>query len=157
MKKIARTTMIAAVGIAGLSLISLLICLLFQRTFVDMQYGGVGDQVYFMLPVGAFLSCGGSFAVTLVMLFGACNERFPLKVDAICAGVAVIGIPLIRYSFDMVQNWFVLEAMGVDAALYLSRLNGVCSSSQILLPVAVSLTVLACGMSIAVKYLNSKK
>jgi hypothetical protein len=47
--------------------------------------------------------------------------------------------------------------MDLDAALYYAYLSSICNVTQSLRNIVTALTLLACGMSIAVKYLNDKK
>ena len=155
MKKIARILMIAAVAVAGLSAVGFLITVLFQRYFVEAMYGG-SDQLYFMVPMGDMIACFGSLAVALGMLFVVCDDRYPLKLDAICAGVLAVGLPLIADTASYVQSRLTSRLMDMDAVLYYSRMTSMCNLSQSFCQIVTALTLVACGMSIAVKYLTGK-
>lgn len=161
MKKISRFLMIGAVALAGLSAIWLTITLLFQRVVLNHNYGmvmeGLVDKVPPMVPVRLVVSCFGILAVVLVMLFLVCNGKFSWKLDAVCAGILAVGLPLLSWGCGALQNYVVTKVLYVSHSTYLSLLNSVCAQSQTLMGLATALAFVACGMSIAVKYLNNKK
>lgn len=156
MKRITRILMIAAVAVAGLSAVGFLISVLFQQYLIEANYRNF-EQFYFMVPVGDMIACFGGLAVALGMLFVVCNDRFPLKLDAICAGVAAVGLPMIADVVSFAQTRLTTSGMDLDAALYYAYLSSICNVTQSLRNIVTALTLLACGMSIAVKYLNDKK
>ena len=153
--------MIGAVAVAGLSAIWLTITLLFQRAVLNHHYGmvmdGLVDRVPPMVPVKLVISCFGILAVVIVMLFLVCNARFSWKLDAACAGILALGLPLLSWGCGVLQNFVVTKMLYVSHSTYLSLLNSVCARSQTLMGLATALAFVACGMSIAVKYLNGKK
>ena len=155
MKKVTRIMMIAAVAVAGLSAIVFLISLLFQRYFIEALGGGV-DSFYFMVPVGYMISCFGGFGLALGMLFVVCNDRVSLKVDAICAGLLAIGVPFLSKTASYAQSYLTNRYMAMDGMLYYSQLLSVTSTTLSFMGIVTALTLIASGMSIAVKYLTGK-
>ena len=156
MKKITRILMIAAVAVAGLSAVGFLISVLFQQYLIEANYRNF-EQFYFMVPLGDMIGCFGALGISLGMLFAVCNDRFPLKLDAICAGVAAVGLPMIADVVSFAQTRLTTRYMEWEAALYYAHLTSICNVTQSLRNIVTALTLLACGMSIAVKYLNDKK
>ena len=151
MKKIARMLMIIAVAVAGLSVIAFMIAMLFQGYFVEGWLGKTNGR-YFMIPVGDMISCLGTFALTLVMLFRVCDHRYSIKLDAICAGLIALGVPLVSDTVDYSQTRLTIQLRDMKASLYYSGLLTVSNLALSILYVAIALTLIACGMSIAVKY-----
>ncbi len=156
MKKTTRIIMIAAVAVAGLSTVGFFIAVLFQHYLVE-AYGGNVQQLYFMVPMGDMISCFGALAIALAMLFVVCNERYPLKLDAICAGVLAVGLPMIADTVSYTQIRLTTRYMELEAALYYSHLLSICNITQAMRDLVTMLTLLACGMSIAMKYIHEEK
>ena len=151
MKKTSRLLMIGAVAIAGLSTAAFLICILFQQYLIGAEYGA-SHQMYFMIPFGYLVTCFGGLGISLLMLFVVCNERYPLKVDAICAGVLAVGVPLLSAAAYYGQSFVVTALPEFDAALYYSYLISLTSRTTSFMSLTTSLTLLACGISIAEKH-----
>ena len=129
MKKITRILMIAAVAVAGLSAVGFLISVLFQQYLIEASYGNF-DRLYFMVPLGDMIGCFGALGISLGMLFAVCNDRYPLKLDAICAGVMAVGLPMIADVVSYAQARLTTRYMEWEAALYYAHLTSICNVTQ---------------------------
>lgn len=157
MKKIARFLMLGAVGIGGLSVIWMLITILFQRSILEWRYG-LSMETYAgqipAIPVDVLVYGFGVLAVLVVLLFAVCDGRKSLWIDVGCAGALSVVFPVLLWGIDRIQRKIMENPMDVQPTVYYGLLNSVCKADLEFMEVAICLALVACGMSIAVKYAN---
>lgn len=158
MKKVIRCLTISATGILVLSNLALLIAIILQTPLIEMTYG---EDLYFVqegfsIPFNYLFLMFALVLTSAVLCFTAGNERFSFGTEIIGAVLIAFGIPVISDVINGVQNYILVWYFS-DASLARQNLvTSVCSHSLTFVHFATALVLVACGMSIAYKYLTRK-
>lgn len=154
MKKAIRILSFISVAIMTLSCIALLACILLQDSLCQMFFGISGQIIAEnpAIPVGALVYGLGNLAAAVVLFFYADKQNTGLLPEIACAVTTGIVLPFLQGLLNNVQTSLAASLHSSDAVIALSSVNSLCDLALSYVGIAVSVMLVICGLSIAIKY-----
>lgn len=153
MKITIRILSIVSAVIAFFNTIAYLVILSIRPILITTYYAGapeIAETSNEILPIGATVSILSVLILTVISCIIFCNTRIKPWADIIAALFLLFPLPLIRHIIDIAQAT-AIATKGMYYVAALSNIQSLISIPIIISSFSVSLSLIACGMSIAYK------
>lgn len=152
MQKLMKILAFISLGIIALSFTSLMLCYVFWGPLVELSFdrGAVLPRV---IPAGNAVALVGQLGAVIWLCICVCDRRFGVWAELLAAGWLGAVLPLLGRVLASVET-LIIRNVGLETVTARSYASLVWSYATVFNSVAVALSLVICGMSLADKLLH---